>query len=103
MFGFEYYTPTKVVFGKGTEDRTGELLKAYGAKKVLLHYGGGSAVRSGLIGRVKASLDAAGIGCVELGGVVPNPHLEKVREGIALGQKEGIDFILAVGGGSARP
>ena len=100
MFGFEYYSPTKVIFGKGTENQAGELVKAYGAKKVLIHYGGKSAVKSGLIDRVKASLDAAGVAHVELGGVVPNPHLSKVREGIALGKKEGIDFILAVGGGS---
>ena len=100
MFGFEYYSPTKVIFGKGTENQAGELVKAYGAKKVLIHYGGKSAVKSGLIDRVKASLDAAGVAHVELGGVVPNPHLSKVREGIALGKKEGIDFILAIGGGS---
>ena len=100
MFGFEYYSPTKVIFGKGTENQAGELVKAYGAKKVVNHYGGKSAVKSGLIDRVKASLDAAGVAHVELGGVVPNPHLSKVREGIALGKKEGIDFILAVGGGS---
>ena len=100
MFGFEYYAPTKVVFGKGTEERAGELLRAYGARKVLIHYGGSSALRSGLIGRIKASLDASGIRHVELGGVVPNPHLSKVREGIALGKREEIDFILAVGGGS---
>lgn len=97
---FEYFTPTKVVFGKGTENQAGELIKAYGSKKVLIHYGGQSAVKSGLIDRVKASLDEAGIAYVELGGVVPNPHIEKVYEGIELGKKEGIDFILAVGGGS---
>lgn len=67
MFGFEYYSPTKVIFGKGTENQAGELVKAYGAKKVLIHYGGKSAVKSGLIDRVKASLDAAGVAHVELG------------------------------------
>ena len=100
MFGFEYYTPTKVIFGKDTERQVGDLIKSYHARKVLIHYGGKSAVRSGLIDRVKASLEEAGIAYVELGGVVPNPHLSKVREGIALGKQEGIDFILAVGGGS---
>ena len=100
MFSFAYYTPTKVIFGKGAENRTGELLQSYGAKKVLLHYGGKSAIRSGLLERVKGVLDEAGIRHVELGGVVPNPHLEKVREGIRLGREEKIDFILAIGGGS---
>lgn len=100
MFNFEYYAPTKVVFGKGTENQTGELVKAAGGKKVLVHFGGQSAVRSGLLDRVKTSLEASGIGYIELGGVVPNPHLSKVREGIELGRREGVDFILAVGGGS---
>lgn len=100
MFGFEHYAPTKVIFGKHTEERIGELLSAWGARKVLIHYGGSSALRSGLIDRVKAALDASGIRYAELGGVVPNPHLSKVREGIALGLREEIDFILAVGGGS---
>ena len=100
MFDFTYYTPTKVIFGKGGENKAGELLRSYGAKKVLIHYGGNSAVRSGLLERVKKSLEEAGISYVLLGGVVPNPHLSKVREGIALGKEEKIDFILAVGGGS---
>ncbi len=100
MFGFEHYTPTEVIFGKRAEERIGELLSARGARKVLIHYGGSSALRSGLIGRVKAALEASGIRYAELGGVVPNPHLSKVREGIALGLREEIDFILAVGGGS---
>ncbi|MBR1780918.1 MAG: iron-containing alcohol dehydrogenase [Oscillospiraceae bacterium] len=100
MFNFNYYSPTKVIFGRGTEDQIGTLAQEYGATKVLIHYGGGSVVRSGLLDRVKAALDAAGVAHVELGGVVPNPHLAKVREGIALGQREGVDFLLAVGGGS---
>ena len=100
MFGFEYYTPTRVIFGKDSEKRVGELVREYGAKKVLIHYGGKSAVRSGLIERVMAALDEEKIAHVELGGVVPNPHLSKVREGIALGKQEQVDFILAVGGGS---
>ena len=100
MFNFEYYSPTKVIFGKGTVDQVGEAVKKAGGTKVLVHYGSGSAVRSGLIDRVKASLDDAGLPYAELGGVVPNPHLGKVREGIALCKEEGVDFILAVGGGS---
>ncbi len=100
MFGFEYYTPTRVIFGKDSEKRVGELVREYGAKKVLIHYGGKSALRSGLIERVKAALDEEKVAYVELGGVVPNPHLSKVREGIALGKQEQVDFILAVGGGS---
>lgn len=97
---FQYYTPTKVLFGRNTESQVGQQIKAFGGTKVLIHYGGGSAVRSGLIGRIRASLDAAGISYVELGGVVPNPRLCKVYEGIELGRRENIDFILAVGGGS---
>ena len=100
MVNFEYYTPTKVVFGKDTEREVGQLVKAYGGTKVLVHFGGGSVKRSGLLDRVLASLDEAGIAHVELGGVVPNPRLSKVREGIELGKAEGVDFLLAVGGGS---
>ncbi len=100
MFNFTYYTPTKVVFGKGAEEQIGALVKAQGCQKVLIHYGGGSAVRSGLLERIKASLDGAGVAHVELGGVVPNPRLSLVYEGIELCRKEGVDFILAVGGGS---
>ena len=97
---FQYFTPTKVYFGKGTEEKAGEYVKAAGGSRVLLHYGGQSAVRSGLLARVEASLKASGIPYVSLGGVVPNPRLSKVYEGIELGRKEGVDFILAVGGGS---
>jgi len=100
MINFEYYTPTKIVFGRGVESRTGELARAFGAHKTLIHYGGKSALASGLIERIKASLDAAGVAHVELGGVVPNPHLGKVREGIELAKREGVDFLIAVGGGS---
>lgn len=97
---FTYYTPTKVVFGRGAESRTGELVAELGCKKTLLHYGGGSAERSGLLGRIRASLRDAGVGFVELGGVVPNPRLSLVNKGIELCRREGVDFILAVGGGS---
>jgi len=101
MFGFKYYTPTKVVFGKNTELKVAELIKEFKGTKVLIHYGGGSVVRSGLLKRVTDTLDAAGIAHVVLGGAVPNPHLSLVYEGIELVKKEGIDFLLAVGGGSA--
>ncbi len=101
MFGFQYYTPTKVLFGKQTELRTAEMIKEFGGTKVLIHYGGGSVIRSGLMKRVTDVLDAAGIAYVMLGGAVPNPHLGLVYEGIELCKKEGVDFLLAVGGGSA--
>jgi len=100
MDNFNFYSPTEFVFGMGRENECGELVKKYGGTKVLIHYGGGSAVRSGLIDRVKASLDAAGIPHVELGGVKPNPHDSLVYKGIEIVRQNGIDFILAVGGGS---
>ena len=101
MFNFNYYTPTKVVFGKGTEMKVADLIREFGGTKVLIHYGGGSVIRSGLMQRVTDTLDAAGISYIKLGGAVPNPHLGLVYEGIELCRKEGIDFLLAVGGGSA--
>ena len=100
MDNFNFYSPTEFVFGKDRENECDELVKKYGGTKVLIHYGGGSAVRSGLIDRVKASLDAAGIPHVELGGVKPNPHDSLVYKGIEIVRENGIDFILAVGGGS---
>ena len=100
MAGFTYYTPTRVIFGKDTVDRAGELVKAAGGTKVLIHYGSDRVVKNGLLDRVKASLEQAGIAFVTLGGVVPNPHLSKVREGIELCRREGVDFLLPVGGGS---
>ena len=100
MENFNFYSPTEFVFGMDRENECGELVKKYGGTKVLIHYGGGSAVRSGLIDRVKASLDAAGIPHVELGGVKPNPHDSLVYKGIEIVRENGIDFILAVGGGS---
>ncbi|MDL2324902.1 iron-containing alcohol dehydrogenase [Ruminococcaceae bacterium OttesenSCG-928-A16] len=100
MVNFEYYTPTRVVFGKGVEEKVGSLVKEQNGKKVLVHYGGQSAKKSGLLDRVFASLKEAGIEYVELGGVVPNPHLSLVYQGIELCKKEGVDFLLAVGGGS---
>lgn len=101
MDNFTFYSPTKFVFGRDTESQAGELVKAYGGTSVLIHYGGGSAVRSGLIDRVKASLHKAGISYTELGGVKPNPRSGLVYEGIEICRQKGIDFILAVGGGSA--
>ena len=100
MQNFNYYAPTRVVFGKGTENEVGKLIKEQNCKKVLVHYGGGSVIRSGLLDRVYTSLGAEGIAYTTLGGVVPNSRLSKVREGIELCQREGVDFILAVGGGS---
>lgn len=101
MDNFIFNSPTKFVFGKDTEHQVGELLKSYQSKKVLIHYGTGSIKRSGLFDRVVESLTNAGINYLELGGVVPNPHDTLVYEGIEICKKEGVDFILAVGGGSA--
>lgn len=100
MENFTYYTPTRVVFGRGTEEQTGKLIRKYGGKKVLVHYGGGSVCRSGLLDRIFRILQDEGIEYKALGGVVPNPRLSLVYEGIRLCREEQIDFILAVGGGS---
>lgn len=100
MKNFSYYAPTRVVFGKDAQNQTGELVKQQGCKKVLVHYGSQSAEKSGLLKSICESLDAAGIAYTTLGGVVPNPRISKVYEGIALCREEGVDFILAVGGGS---
>ncbi|WP_286909399.1 iron-containing alcohol dehydrogenase [Clostridium sp. UBA1652] len=100
MQDFNFYTPTQVVFGKKGEDKVGELVKALNCKKVLVHFGGNSAKKSGLLDRVFDSLTQSGIDYVSLGGVVPNPRLSKVYEGIDLCKKENVDFILAIGGGS---
>lgn len=100
MNNFTFYSPTYFAFGKDGENQTGSLVKRFGGSKVLIHYGGGSVVRSGLLDRVKASLNAEGISFVELGGVKPNPRSGLVYEGIGLCRKENVDFILAVGGGS---
>ncbi|MCQ2580048.1 MAG: iron-containing alcohol dehydrogenase [Treponemataceae bacterium] len=100
MDNFVYDTPTKVYFGKDEEKKVGKIIKEFGAKKVLIHYGGQSAKKSGLLDRVKSYLEEEKIDFVELGGVVANPELSLVRKGIELCKREGVDFILAVGGGS---
>ena len=100
MENFTFYSPTYFVFGKEEENNTGKYVKRFGGSRVLIHYGGGSVVRSGLLDRVKASLEAEGISYVELGGVRPNPRSGLVYEGIELSRKEKVDFVLAVGGGS---
>ena len=99
MLNFDYSNKTRIVFGKGTETQVGSLVKPY-AEKVLLHYGGGSIKKSGLYDRVAASLRESGVSFVELGGVQPNPRLSLIHQGIELCRREGIGFILAVGGGS---
>lgn len=101
MDNFSFYAPTYFAFGKDTENETGKLVKRFGGSKVLIHYGGGSVIRSGLLDRVKKSLESEGITYVELGGVKPNPRSGLVYEGIDLCRKEGVDFVLAVGGGSS--
>jgi len=100
MQNFNYYAPTQVVFGRETENEVASLVKKYGGTKVLLHYGGQSAIKSGLLDKVEKSLSDAGIEYVKLGGVVPNPRLTLVRKGIEVCKAENIDFLLAVGGGS---
>ncbi len=100
MSEFVYYTPTKVIFEKGAELQAGKQLKAFGATKVLVHYGSERLVKSGFLKTVTDNIQAEGIGYTLLGGAVPNPRLSKAQEGIELCRKEGVDFILAVGGGS---
>ncbi len=100
MKNFNYYAPTQVAFGRNTESQVAELVKKYGGSKVLIHYGGQSAIRSGLLAKVEQILTEAGIAYVKLGGVKPNPRLSLVRKGIELCKEENVDFLLAVGGGS---
>lgn len=100
MKDFNFYAPTRVAFGRQSEEQLPQLVRQYGGTKVLILYGGGSARRSGLIDKVEIMLNDADIPFVELGGVVPNPLLSKVKEGIGLCCREGVDFILAIGGGS---
>lgn len=100
MNNFTFYSPTYFVFGKNTELEAGQYVKRFGGSKVLIHYGGGSVVRSGLLDRVKKSLEDERLSYVELGGVMPNPRSGLVYQGIDLCRKESVDFVLAVGGGS---
>lgn len=100
MENFLYNIPTKVYFGKGEESRIGEILSSYHPHKVMIHYGQGSVIKSGLLDLVKSKLDEVGISYCLFGGVKPNPELSLVKEGIELGKKEKVDFILAIGGGS---
>ena len=100
MKDFNFYAPTEVVFGEQSEEQVAALVKKYGGTKVLVHYGGNSAVRSGLLDKVCGLLSENGIAFVKLGGVVPNPRLSLAQQGIELCRKEKVDFILAVGGGS---
>ena len=100
LLNFAYYTSTRVFFGKDVENKAGRLLKRDGAHKVLVHFGGHSAEKSGLLAKVCANLEAAGLEYVKLGGVAPNPRLGLVHEGIKLCREEGVDYVLAVGGGS---
>ena len=100
MKDFNYYAPTEVVFGEQSEEQVAALVKKYGGTKVLVHYGGQSAQRSGLLDKICGLLKEGGIEYITLGGVVPNPRLSLAQKGIELCRQEGIDFILAVGGGS---
>lgn len=100
MLNFDFYAPARILFGRGRQKEIGALLKPH-AKKILLHYGGSSIKKSGLYDAVIASLKENGLKFVELGGVVPNPRLSLVHQGIALCKQENVDLILAVGGGSA--
>jgi len=100
MNNFTFYSPTYFVFGKGTENEAGKYVKKFNGTKVLIHYGGGSVIQSGLLDRVKKSLENEAIPFVELGGVKPNPRDDLVYKGIDLCKREQVDFILAVGGGS---
>ena len=100
MKDFNFYAPTEVVFGEQSEEQVALLVKKYGGTKVLVHYGGKSAVKSGLLDKICKLLDEGGISYVMLGGVVPNPRLSLAQQGIELCRKEGVDFLLAVGCGS---
>ena len=100
MINFEYYSPTKVYFGKNREKEVGSIIKKLKCEKVLLHYGKSSIKELGLYDVIVKSLNKEGIEFVELSGVEPNPKIDLVRQGVELCKKEKVDFILAVGGGS---
>ena len=97
---FTFYSPTEIVFGRGAHTETAAYVQKYHGTKVLVVYGSERVVKSGLMESIVAPMRAAGIACHLLGGVVPNPHIDKVYEGIEIGKREGVDFLLAVGGGS---
>ena len=99
MLNFNFYSPTEFVFGRDTQKEVGQLVKKYGGTKVLIHYGGGSVMRSGLYDQTVKSLDDEGIAHLSLGGAQPNPIDSLVYEGIELCRKEGVDFVLGIGGG----
>lgn len=100
MINFEFYNPTKVIFGKGTENEVGKEIASRGYKKVLIHFGGTYLYENGVLDRVHKSLEECGIKYIDLDGVVPNPRMSLVKNGVELCKKEGVDFILAIGGGS---
>lgn len=100
MENFEFFNPTRIIFGKGQINCLGKMIKAFGGKKVLIHYGGGSIKANGILEKVKKELNDAKLSFIELGGVQPNPRLQLALKGAEIVKKEGVDFILAVGGGS---
>jgi len=101
VIDFDFFSPTYFAFGRGCENRVGELAARYGSRRILIHYGQGSVVKSGLLDRVRQSLVSYEISFVELGGAVPNPRASLVYEGIKLGRQADVDLILGIGGGSA--
>ncbi len=101
MQAFTYLSPTEVVFGKDTEQQTGTYVRKYGGSRVLLVYGGGSVIRSGLLSRIRQSLEAEGCFFLEFGGAKANPTLEHARNGVKEAISAEIDFVLGIGGGSA--
>lgn len=100
MIDFEFISPTKIIFGRGAEIKAAAEIKSRGGHRVLLHYGGGHIIKNGLLDKIHQSLADSGLEYIDLGGVVPNPRLKLVKEGISLCKKEDVDFILPVGGGS---
>ena len=101
MHSFTYYSPTEVIFGRDTQQKTGACIRKYGGSRVLLVYGGGSVVRSGLLAQVRRSAEESGLICEEFGGARANPTLEHARKGVQTAITFGADFILGIGGGSA--
>lgn len=101
MIDYVWYAPTRVIYGRGRTDEVGERCARYGFMKVLLVWGGGSVERTGTLGRVRASLEAAGVERVEFPGALPNPDVAPVREGVELARRDRAQLVLAVGGGSA--